>query len=242
MKRRTFVGRLAATVAGAVGATGMATAAKDYDYLDPVFATDPLSVYDSVGHDRQAVVSPRTGGRVFQGPERHDGRNWWYVQFAGDGADPPVTGWVLEYGLSIADFACPLTGTVTSTYWDYRDGGTRRHRAVDISSGPSGGGYVLAARDGRVRVPPYDYGGYGNWVILEHDDGWETWYGHLRRIDVDPGEYVSRGDRIAIEGATGVGGAHLDFSVHGPGGGEYRSFYDRGERTIAGTGVPRAFF
>lgn len=78
--------------------------------------------------------------------------------------------------------------------------------------------------------------------VLEHDNGWETWYGHLRRYVADEGDSIERGDVIAVEGATGVGGAHLDFSVHGPGGGKYRSYYDRGEQTIAGTGVPRTFF
>jgi murein DD-endopeptidase MepM/ murein hydrolase activator NlpD len=153
-----------------------------------------------------------------------------------------VTGWVAEDWLSRANFICPLTGTVTSTYWDTRDGGSRYHRAVDISTSPSGGGLVVAAREGTVTVPAYDYGGYGNWIILNHDNGWETWYGHLREIRVSEGERVDRGEVIAVEGATGVGGAHLDFSVHSPSGAKLRSYYDVGESTVAGTGVPRVFF
>ncbi len=242
--RRTFLTSVAAATAGVVGAVGTASAAKNYEYLTPVFTTSDLSVREGpgTGYARTAVADVRTGGRVFEGPESADGYDWWKVQFSGDGNDGPVTGWVAEDWLSRADFICPLTGTVTSTYWDTRDGGARYHRAVDISSGPDGGGYVVAARSGRVTVPPYDDGGYGNWLILEHDNGWETWYGHLRDFRASEGEYVERGEIIAIEGATGVGGAHLDFSVHSPSGSKLRSYYDVGESVVAGTGVPRAFF
>lgn len=241
MQRRQFIASAGIATLGSLGAVGTAAAA-DFDYLEPVFTTDPLSVYENIGSDRIAVADARTGGRVFQGPERQNGREWWKVQFSGDSNNGPVTGWVLDYALESADFICPLSGTVTSTYWDTRDGGSRYHRAVDISTSPSGGGTVVAARDGTATIPPYDRGGYGNWLILQHDNGWETWYGHLRGIDVSEGERVSQGDSIAVEGATGVGGAHLDFSVHDPSGSKRRSYYDDGEQTVAGTGVPRSFF
>ncbi|WP_440990418.1 M23 family metallopeptidase [Haloarchaeobius baliensis] len=240
--RRDVLQGTASAVVGAVGLSSVAAADARFDYLDPVFTNAPLSVYENVGSDRITILDERTGGRIFQGPEQHDGRDWWYVQFSGDSGGGPVTGWVLDYGLTASDFICPLSGTVTSTYWDTRDGGSRYHRAVDISTSPSGGGQVVAAREGSVVIPPYDDGGYGNWLILQHPNGWETWYGHLRDFEVVEGEYVDRGEVIAIEGATGVGGAHLDFSVHAPGGGKYRSYYDVGETTVAGTGVPRSFF
>ena len=244
--RRRFLAGTAAAIAGGTAAVSNASAheAKGYDYLTPVFTTSDLSVRTGPGTDygRKAIADKRTGGRVFEGPEWNDGYYWWKVQFSGDYDNGPVTGWVAENWLSRANFICPLTGTVTSTYWDLRDGGSRYHRAVDISTSPSGGGLVVAARAGTVRIPPYDYGGYGNWIILEHDNGWETWYGHLRDFRCSAGERVQRGEVIAIEGSTGVGGAHLDFSVHSPSGAKLRSYYDEGESTVAGTGVPRAFF
>lgn len=242
--RRGFLAGAATAIAGGTAAVSTAAAAKGYDYLTPVFTTSDLSVRNGpgTGYGRKAIADKRTGGRVFEGPESGDGYNWWKVQFSGDSDNGPVTGWVAENWLSRANFICPLSGTVTSTYWDTRDGGSRYHRAVDISTSPSGGGLVVAAREGTATIPPYDYGGYGNWIILNHDNGWETWYGHLREIRVSEGERVGRGEVIAVEGETGVGGAHLDFSVHDPSGAKRRSYYEVGESTVAGTGVPRVFF
>lgn len=235
---------LGAAAAGGATAVEEAAAAKDYDYLDPVFTTADLSVRTgpSTAYSRKAVAEKRTGGRVFQGPESGPRYDWWKVQFCGDSDNGPVTGWVAEDWLSAANLACPMTGTVTGTYWDCRPLGScsRRHRAVDIADG--GGTPIVAAESGRADRR-WDEGGYGNWLVIHHGNGWKTGYGHLRSFAVADGEYVERGEIVAYEGATGAGsGPHLDFQVWDPNWSKRRSFYDDGERTVAGTGVPRVFF
>jgi murein DD-endopeptidase MepM/ murein hydrolase activator NlpD len=242
--RRTFLKRSAAAAVVGTAAVGTATAAKDYEYLDPVFTTSDLNVREGAGtnYGIKATAEKRTGGRIYEGPESADGYNWWKVNFSGDTDNGPVTGWVAEDWLSAANFACPMTGTVTSTYWDCRPLGScdRYHRAVDIANG---GGTPITAAAGGTTEHRYDDGGYGNWLLIYHGNGWKTGYGHLESFAVGDGVQVSRGDVVAYEGDTGSGsGPHLDFQVWDPNWDKRRSYYDDNEEVIEGTGVPRAFF
>jgi murein DD-endopeptidase MepM/ murein hydrolase activator NlpD len=85
------------------------------------------------------------------------------------------------------------------------------HSGVDVSC--PRGSEVLAARDGRVVFTGYE-GGYGNLVVLEHECGYRSYYGHLSRPLVKPGETVKRGAAIALSGNTGrTTGPHLHFEV-----------------------------
>jgi murein DD-endopeptidase MepM/ murein hydrolase activator NlpD len=243
--RRGYLRRAAAATVVGLGAASTAetaAAAKDYDYLDPVFTTDDLNVREGPGtnYGVKATAEKRTGGRIYQGPESADGYNWWKVNFSGDTDNGPVTGWVAENWLSAANFACPMTGTVTDTYWACRDGCSRYHRAVDIANG---GGTPITAAAGGTAEHRYDKGGYGNWLLIYHGNGWKTGYGHLRSFAVQDGASVSRGDVVAYEGDTGAGtGPHLDFQVWDPNWAKRRSYYDDGESVVEGTGVPRVFF
>jgi murein DD-endopeptidase MepM/ murein hydrolase activator NlpD len=55
---------------------------------------------------------------------------------------------------------------------------------------------------------------YGNHVIIEHEDGWVTWYGHLYDILSAVGDFVVRGDVIGWAGNTGEStGPHLHLTV-----------------------------
>lgn len=240
--RRNFLKASGATVVGAAALSGTAAAAKNYSYLTPVFTTSDLSVRENptTSAARKAVAAKRTGGRVFEGPESSDGYNWWKVQFSGDSDNGSVTGWVAEDWLSEATFACPMSGSVTSTYWDTRDGGSRYHRATDFSTG--GGAYVHAAEGGEV-IFAGTASGYGNFIKIEHPSGWVTAYAHLAEFRTSQGQTVSRGDLIGIEGDTGVGtGPHLHFEVRDTSGSKRRSYYDDNDEAVQGTGVPRAFY
>ena len=56
--------------------------------------------------------------------------------------------------------------------------------------------------------------GYGNLVVLAHGSGVTSWYGHLSRILVSPGQRVARGTTVGLVGATGdATGPHLHFEV-----------------------------
>lgn len=91
------------------------------------------------------------------------------------------------------------------------------HRYVEFHSGVDvacpRGSEILAARDGKVVFTGYQ-GGYGNLVVLEHECGYRSYYGHLARPLVKSGEMIKRGTAIALSGNTGrTTGPHLHFEV-----------------------------
>jgi murein DD-endopeptidase MepM/ murein hydrolase activator NlpD len=89
--------------------------------------------------------------------------------------------------------------------------GDRFHTGIDIPA--PGGTPVGAARSGRVVLAGWGTG-YGRLVVLSHARGVETWYAHLRRIDVSVGRWVRHGARIGLVGSTGHStGPHLHFEV-----------------------------
>lgn len=72
---------------------------------------------------------------------------------------------------------------------------------------------VNAANDGRV-VWAADLGIYGNCIVVDHGYSLQSIYGHLREIDVKPGDLVKKGQKMGMEGETGLaGGVHLHFSM-----------------------------
>ncbi len=72
---------------------------------------------------------------------------------------------------------------------------------------------IHAARDGRVVFTGF-MGNYGKLVILEHEHGYKSFYGHLSGYRVKAGDTVRRGDMIALSGNTGrTTGPHLHFEV-----------------------------
>jgi murein DD-endopeptidase MepM/ murein hydrolase activator NlpD len=72
---------------------------------------------------------------------------------------------------------------------------------------------VTAAAAGRV-VYADELGIYGNCVLVDHGLGVGSLYGHLSRVDVEPGQEVARGQTLGLSGATGLaGGDHLHFAI-----------------------------
>ncbi|MSQ01934.1 MAG: peptidase M23 [Myxococcales bacterium] len=108
----------------------------------------------------------------------------------------------------------PESLRVTSAFGvrpDPFSGRARVHHGLDLAA-PQGTP-VLAAAGGTVRYSGRR-GGYGNVVIVEHDDGTETRYAHCRDLSVKVGERVASGQAIATVGSTGRStGAHLHFEV-----------------------------
>ena len=103
-------------------------------------------------------------------------------------------------------FVWPAAGKITQRYVWY-------HKAIDIAnkSGPG----ILAADSGRVMVAGWPDGyGYGNRVIIDHGNGFQTLYGHMSSVSVGVGQSVNRGDVIGRMGATGrSSGVHLHFEI-----------------------------
>lgn len=105
----------------------------------------------------------------------------------------------------------PNTHTVTSGY-GYRWGTT--HTGLDISNGVYGE-TIVASDSGVVAWAGYDDSGYGNYVVIDHGNGYQTLYGHCSSVYVSEGEYVSQGQEIAGMGSTGDStGTHLHFEIH----------------------------
>lgn len=107
------------------------------------------------------------------------------------------------------DFVIPNGGYVTSRY-GYRKG--RYHNGIDI--GLNIGDTVRAAWSGKIRYAKYNDGGFGNLVIIRHENGLETFYAHLSKHLVLPNDEVKAGDPIGLGGNTGRSfGPHLHFEV-----------------------------
>jgi len=74
---------------------------------------------------------------------------------------------------------------------------------------------IHASRPGRVIKAQGGWnGGYGNYVIIDHGDGWQTLYAHQVKLNVRVGEWVKRGQVIGWVGSTGNSlGCHLHFET-----------------------------
>ena len=88
----------------------------------------------------------------------------------------------------------------------------RSHLGVDLPL--QMGAPIYATFCGRVRISSYNRGGYGNLVIIRHDNGLETYYGHLSERMVEPNQWVEAGQIIGLGGSTGRStGPHLHFEI-----------------------------
>ena len=65
------------------------------------------------------------------------------------------------------------------------------------------GDTIVAAFDGKVRIVKYERRGYGKYVVIRHDNGLETIYGHLSKQLVEENQLVKAGEVIGLGGNTG---------------------------------------
>ena len=122
-----------------------------------------------------------------------------------DNLPAEISFWVVD---TLSSYRCPRQGKVYSPFGPRR---RRRHQGVDLPLHT--GDPVYAAFDGKVRLSKY-HRGYGNLVIIRHENGLETFYGHLSRREVEPGDWVRAGEVIGLGGSTGrSNGPHLHFET-----------------------------
>jgi LysM repeat protein len=94
---------------------------------------------------------------------------------------------------------------ITQYYW-------YGHPAIDVAV-PEGS-VVVAADTGTITLAGWNIYGYGNLVVINHGNGYETYYGHLSAINVSPGQVVYQGTQIGNSGNTGhSSGPHLHFEI-----------------------------
>ena len=105
----------------------------------------------------------------------------------------------------------PVSGTITSRYGQVESIRDHAHSGLDIAA--PNGTPIKAAADGTVSHAG-TMGGYGNLVIITHENGVQTYYGHCSKIYVKVGTKVTAGDTIAAVGSTGYStGNHLHFEI-----------------------------
>lgn len=110
--------------------------------------------------------------------------------------------------IDLSGYTHPFLGRITSNFGmrSYR-----YHYGTDVKL--LVGDTIRAAFDGVVRIAKWGKG-YGYYVLLRHDNGLETVYGHCSRLLVTPDTYVRSGDPIALGGNTGRStGSHLHYEI-----------------------------
>ncbi|MEW4372417.1 peptidoglycan DD-metalloendopeptidase family protein [Paenibacillus kandeliae] len=122
-----------------------------------------------------------------------------------------IKGTKVVVGEGSGNFIWPVSGaTVTSPYgqrWGHI------HKGIDLVGSSS----VMSADDGVVTYAG-TMTGYGNVIVIDHRNGYETLYGHLSQIDVSTGTVVEQGQHIGVMGNTGRStGTHLHFEIHSGG-------------------------
>ena len=113
---------------------------------------------------------------------------------------------------SSGSYQWPIYGRITSYFGGrYIFGSYSYHSGIDISA--SYGAAVCAADGGTVTYAGYR-GSYGNLVVITHDNGTQTYYGHNSSLTVSVGDKVYKGQQIARAGSTGRStGVHCHFEI-----------------------------
>lgn len=92
--------------------------------------------------------------------------------------------------------------------------GSKQHDGIDIG-GSVNGQAADSIGGGKVTEVGYDENGYGNYVVVDHGDGYTSLYGHLQKATVKQGDTVSAGQQVGVIGSTGnSSGPHLHLRVH----------------------------
>jgi murein DD-endopeptidase MepM/ murein hydrolase activator NlpD len=105
----------------------------------------------------------------------------------------------------------PAHGGYVSSHLGMRWGSM--HKGIDIA-GPTSRA-IYAADHGVIESAGWNDGGYGNKVVMNHNNGMRTVYAHLSSIDVKSGQTVEKGTQIGVMGSTGDStGIHLHFEIY----------------------------
>ena len=118
------------------------------------------------------------------------------------------------YRLEHLPMGLPTCGHLSSGYGPRRSPFTGRrqmHKGLDIAA--PAGTPLVATGAGRIKKAEYQTL-LGRYVLIDHGDGIESIYGHMKEIHVESGRVVSRGERIGLLGSTGRStGAHVHYEL-----------------------------
>lgn len=129
----------------------------------------------------------------------------WDNKYAHRATELPET-----YKIDLRRFTMPTTSRVITSNFGSRWG--RQHKGLDIKVYI--GDTIRAAFSGKVRIVRYERGGYGKYIVIRHNNGLETIYGHLSKQLVEENQEVRSGEVIGLGGNTGRStGSHLHFET-----------------------------
>jgi len=185
------------------------------------------SIAQAYGVQPEAIIAWEPNGLKGAGQPLSEGQ----VLIIPGGVKESITTGIAAYGdegsepsaVGTGRFAWPVRGSVDILDWfgtttlGGRPGGVPRsfpHNGVDLTAYL--GSPILAADSGTVTVAQYGgyNGGYGNYVVIDHGNGFSTLYAHLSAIAVQYGQILAKGERIGAAGATGMAtGPHLHFEI-----------------------------
>lgn len=115
-----------------------------------------------------------------------------------------------RYRIDLRHFCMPTPSRVVTSNFGWRWG--RNHKGLDIKVYI--GDTIRAAFSGKVRIVRYERGGYGNYVVIRHNNGLETIYAHMSKNLVKENQLVHAGEAIGLGGNTGRStGSHLHFET-----------------------------
>lgn len=161
-----------------------------------VFKDDDVTLIRCQGGQKYVVLGTRTG----------------YVEntiYTGGGELLP-DGTMLKVD---GDWQYPFKGgyTVTSAFGVNRGSG-KTHKGVDLVGKSSKLIYPIFG--GTVITKSYDGDGYGNYVVVNHGNGYWSLYAHMKKVYVDKGQTVNTNTILGVEGSTGHStGSHLHLEI-----------------------------
>lgn len=164
-----------------------------------------------VSYKRSASGEAQVGDLLYAGLERAGKPQAQLLRWGSDGQFFEASG----MGQRRTGLIMPVVGRITSSFGARRHpilGYTRMHGGVDF--GAPHGAPIYAVGDAVVNFAGW-HGGHGNYVRLDHGDGFGTGYAHMSRIAVSAGTRVRAGQIIGYVGSTGLStGPHLHYELY----------------------------
>lgn len=179
---------------------------------------DPVDTLDTEGDHIKVILYGDGTWKYYKTPEYQDLKGVFDEHWTSGTIEPyriPKDSipdqWSIWLVDSLKQYHYPYKGSVSARgKFGIRRG--RRHQGIDLPV--KVGDPIYATFTGKVRFSRYNKGGYGNLVIIRHENGIETFYAHLSKRLVEEGDWVNAGDVIGLGGNTGrSSGPHLHFET-----------------------------
>lgn len=179
--------------------------------------TDPIDTLDTANEHIKVILYADNTWQYYKTPEFMQARDIFNKHWDETVSNPykmsqedlPYS-WAVWLVDSLDQYHCPFQGDVHPRgKFGPRRG--RRHQGIDLPL--KTGDPIYATFTGKVRMSRY-MGGFGNLIIIRHENGLETFYAHLSKRNVEEGDWVNAGDIIGLGGSTGRStGPHLHFET-----------------------------